>query len=191
MGVNKATAALFYRKVREGIARKLVHEAAFVGEVEADESYFGGARKGEGQRERGRGGARSRYPRCSASSSGRGRCRRWFLKAQTLMLIIWEKVVPDSMVYTDGFKSHEVLDVSEFRHERIDHSSELVGRRGRHINGIESLWSQGKRVLRKYNGIPRPSFEVFLKECAFRFNYGGPRQPLRLLKRWLRKEGVI
>lgn len=58
--MNKATAALFYRKVREGIARRLVHEGAFVGEVEADESYFGGARKGEGQRERGRGGVRVR-----------------------------------------------------------------------------------------------------------------------------------
>jgi len=57
------------------------------------------------------------------------------------MPIIREKVVPDSMVYTDGFKSHEVLDVSEFRHERIDPGSELVDPLGRHINGIESFWS--------------------------------------------------
>jgi len=55
VGVNKATAALFYRKVRE---------AAFVGEVEADESYFGGAREGRrgqaGPRGSGKGGGAER-----------------------------------------------------------------------------------------------------------------------------------
>ncbi len=38
------------------------------------------------------------------------------------------------------------------------------------INGIENFWNQAKRVLRKYNGIPKGSFPLFLKECEFRFN---------------------
>ena len=29
-----------------------------------------------------------------------------------------------------------------------------------------------KRILRKYNGISRKNFHLFLKECEFRFNYG-------------------
>ncbi|MDU1346970.1 MAG: IS1595 family transposase, partial [Eikenella corrodens] len=33
-----------------------------------------------------------------------------------------------------------------------------------------------KRVLRKYNGIDRKSFPLFLKECEFRFNFGTPSQ---------------
>ena len=41
-----------------------------------------------------------------------------------------------------------------------------------------------KRVLRKYNGIDRKSFPLFLKECAFRFNYGTPRQQLKTLRKW-------
>ena len=54
VGVNKATAALFYRKIREVIARRMLEELPFSGEVEVDESYFGGARKGK--RGRGAGG---------------------------------------------------------------------------------------------------------------------------------------
>jgi transposase len=46
-------------------------------------------------------------------------------------------------------------------------------------------------VLRKYNGIPKHNFELFLKECEFRFNYGTPSQKLKTLKSWLRKEGVL
>jgi transposase len=45
------------------------------------------------------------------------------------------------------------LDISEFKHYRINHSK-LFADQHNHINGIENFWSQAKRVLRKYNGIP-------------------------------------
>ncbi|MBT2779750.1 IS1595 family transposase, partial [Lysobacter sp. ISL-54] len=50
---------------------------------------------------------------------------------------------------------------------------------------IENFWNQSKRVLRKYNGIPRKHFFLFLKECEFRFNYGTPRQQLATLLDWV------
>jgi transposase len=47
-GVNRNTATLFYHKLREIIAEKLALEAPFLeGEIEVDESYFGGRRKGK------------------------------------------------------------------------------------------------------------------------------------------------
>jgi len=46
VGVSKDTAALFYRKIRGVIARRLKQETPFAGEVEIDESYFGGSCKG-------------------------------------------------------------------------------------------------------------------------------------------------
>ena len=47
-GVNRHTATLFFHKLRELIAQRLDEEASdlLVGEVEVDESYFGGYRKG-------------------------------------------------------------------------------------------------------------------------------------------------
>ena len=83
--------------------------------------------------------------------------------------------MPDSIVYTNCYKSYDVFDVSEFTHHRINHSTHFVERQN-HINGIENFWNQAKRVLRKYNGIDRKSFPFFLKECEFRFNCGTPKE---------------
>ena len=59
-------------------------------------------------------------------------------KTDTLMPIIREKIVPDSIVYTDGFKAYNVLDVSEFKHYKINHSKNFVLKHY-HINGIENF----------------------------------------------------
>jgi transposase len=186
--VSKDTAALFYHKIRVVIAKKLLEHTPFDGEVEIDESYFGGIRKGK----RGRGAA-GKTPVFGILKRG-GRVYTAVvpdLKTATLLPIIKRSVIPDSIVYTDGFKSYNALDVSEFKHERIDHNKELVDEQGRHINGIENFWNQAKRVLRKYNGVPKVHFELFVKECEFRFNFGSPREQLRVLRAWLRDEGVI
>ena len=71
----------------------------------------------------------------------------------------------------------------DFTHHRINHSK-LFADRQNHINGIENFWNQAKRVLRKYNGIDRKSFPLFLKECEFRFNFGTPSEQLKVLRRW-------
>ena len=52
-GINKTTAAYFYHRLREIIAWRLDQASPLAGEIEADESYFGGKRKGK----RGRGAA--------------------------------------------------------------------------------------------------------------------------------------
>ncbi|EMT2631568.1 IS1595 family transposase, partial [Neisseria gonorrhoeae] len=39
-----------------------------------------------------------------------------------------------------------------------------------HINGIGNFWNRAKRHLRKFDGIPKEHFELYLKECERRFN---------------------
>ena len=51
-----------------------------------------------------------------------------YTKSKTLMGIIQKRIVPDSIVYSDGYYSYNVLDVSEFKHYRINHSSFLSAR---------------------------------------------------------------
>jgi transposase-like protein len=46
------------------------------------------------------------------------------------------------------------------------------------------LLESGQRHLRKYNGIPRQNFDLFLKECEWRFNHGPPKRLLETLLRW-------
>ena len=182
LGIQPNTAMLFYKKIRQVISHHVelkAHEV-FDGAVELDESYFGGARKGK----RGRGAAGKVVVFGILKRGG-----KVFTKvvsdtrAITLMSLITRKVAPDSVVYTDCYRSYNALDVSDFHHHRINHSA-LFATGKNHINGIENFWNQAKRVLRKYNGIPKESFPLFLKECEFRFNYGTPKQQLKLLKEW-------
>tara|TARA_E500000331_G_scaffold263790_1_gene254831 strand:+ start:9960 stop:10187 length:228 start_codon:yes stop_codon:yes gene_type:complete len=72
------------------------------------------------------------------------------------------KTVPDSIVYSDSWKSYSVLDVSAFKHFQINHS-ELFADKQIHINGIENFWDQAKRHMRKFNGVPLIQFKLFLK----------------------------
>ena len=106
-------------------------------------------------------------------------------QAQTLMPIMQSKIKPDSIVYTDSLSSYNVLDVSEFKHERINHDKTFV-QNSKHINGIENFWNQAKRHLRKFNGIPKEHFHLFLKECEWRFNNPKPTEQLMQLRQWVR-----
>jgi len=49
VGINRRTGTLYYLKIREAIYDHLKQEseAYFEGEIELDESYFGGRRKGK------------------------------------------------------------------------------------------------------------------------------------------------
>jgi len=182
-GLNRNSVTLFYRKIREEIALQTEHEAQelFDGEIELDESYFGGARKGK----RGRGAA-GKVAVFGLLKRG-GKVYTKIIdntRTDTLMPIIKGKIIPDSIVYTDCYHSYNALDVSEFHHFRINHSTHFAEHKFNHINGIENFWNQAKRVLRKYNGIPKENFYLFLKECEFRFNHGSPAEQLKLLKKW-------
>ena len=55
-----------------------------------------------------------------------------------------------------------------------------------HINGIESFWNQAKRHMRKFNGVPKDHFQLFLKEGEWRFNNPKPKAQLKQLKQWVK-----
>ena len=187
LDIQPNTAALFYRKLREITMYHLDQNAddIFDGEIELDESYFGGVRKGKPGR-----GAAGKVAVFGILKRG-GKVYTKFVsdtKAMTLMPVIINKIAPDSIVFTDCYRSYNALDVSGFYHERINHSL-LFSEGKKHINGIENFWNQAKRVLRKYNGIPKESFPLFLKDekhcfARFRFNYGTPKQQLKTLRFW-------
>ncbi|OOF52120.1 DDE transposase [Rodentibacter genomosp. 1] len=182
LGIQPNSAILFYRKIREVISYHLALEVdeVFDKQIELDESYFGGHRKGK----RGRGAAGK--VAVFGILKRQGKVFTVVVndtKTTTLMPVIARKIKPDSRVYTDTYRSYDALDVSEFYHERINHS-ELFAVKQNHINGIENFWSQAKRILRKYNGIERKSFPLFLNECEFRFNFGTPKEQLKTLRKW-------
>jgi transposase len=184
VGVNKSTSAYFYHRLREIISYELEKSGAeiFGGEIEVDESYFGGKRKGQ----RGRGAA-GKVPVFGLLKRG-GKVYTKVIpdtSSGTLLPIIKRKVIPDSIVYSDCWKGYNVLDVSDFKHFRIN-NSKLFADKKNHINGIENFWSQAKRHMRKFNGVPKEHFGLFLKECEWRFNNSDPEIQLTQIRQWVK-----
>ena len=183
IAVNPKTAAYYFHRLRKIICHQLELESQVIvgGEIEVDESYFGGTRKGK----RGR-GAGGKVPVFGLLKRG-GKVYTKIIpdaSAETLVPIICEKVIPDSIVYSDYWRGYNALDVSEFKHYRINHSK-LFADKHNHINGIENFWNQDKRHLRKFNGIPKENFPLFLKECEWRFNNPNPKSQLTQLNQWV------
>ncbi|MBK9584658.1 MAG: IS1595 family transposase [Alphaproteobacteria bacterium] len=182
VGVNFKTSAYFYHRLREIICLATGEETPFTGEIEVDESYFGGTRKGK----RGRGAA-GKVPVFGILKRG-GKVYTQVIpdaKSKTLMPIMEQRIQPDSIVYSDCWRGYDVLDVSEFKHYRINHSV-LFADQKNHINGIENFWNQAKRHMRKFNGIPAKHFPLFLKECEWRFNNPSPKAQLKQIKQWIK-----
>jgi transposase len=180
VGVNKTTAAFYFHRLRQVIAFESDDLAPVFGEIEVDESYFGGSRKGK----RGRGAA-GKIPVFGLLKRGGKVYARVIpdVKIRTLRPILERKILPDSIVYTDTLSSYNVLDVATFKHLRINHSKRF-SETSNHINGIENFWNQAKRHLRRFNGIPAAHFHLFLKECEWRFNTKNAKQQQTQLMQW-------
>ncbi|AEB26963.1 Insertion element IS1016 transposase [Francisella cf. novicida Fx1] len=119
VSVNKTTASYYFHRLRLLIYQNSEHLEIFAGEIEVDESYFGGTRKGK------RGIAAGGKVPVFGLLKRNGKVYTVIIpdaKSDTLLPIIREKVKPDSIVYTDTFRSYNALDVSEFKHYRINHS---------------------------------------------------------------------
>jgi len=176
--VNRNTVNLWYNNFRQKILEYQEHEnGSFHGEVELDESYFGGARKkihAQDRRKRGR-GAENKIPVFGIKKREDGRVYTQIIKnasKQELLPIIRRLVSKNNTtIYTDKWRSYDGLVLDGYKHKRINHSKTYSNRRGTHVNGIENFWSFSKRRLAKFNGVSRKTFLLHLKECEFRYNH--------------------
>lgn len=136
------------------------------GEVEMDETYFGGRRKGK----RGR-GALNKVPVFGILERN-GVVKVEVVKnvqAKTLLGLTIKTVRRGSIVYTDKFKSYDALMWCGYRHLKLDHKKQFsMGKV--YINGLEGFWSYAKERLIKHHGVSKEKFPFYLKEMEFRYN---------------------
>ena len=166
LNINRNTAQRVYTKIRMAIVKDCERQSPFSGEIEVDESYFGGRRKGNRA-----GGAGAKVPVFGLLKRS-GKVYTRIVKdvsGSTLKQIIRNKVDTDSIIYSDNFRSDDGLVAYGYKHKRINHDKKF-GVKTNHINGIENFWGFAKTKLRRYNGIDRKHFVLYLKEMEFRFN---------------------
>jgi len=167
LGVDYETVSERYAQYREAIVVFLDAEfKKLCGKIEADESYFGGKRKGN----RGRGAFNKQAVFGVLELDGRVYTAVVNdVSAATLFEHIKRKTRKGSVFYTDDFKSYK--DLKQYgKHSRIKHSKSF-GKGHNHINGIEGFWSYAKERFHKYHGINRGNYLPYIKEMEFRFNH--------------------
>jgi transposase len=133
-------------------------EALLSGEIELDESYFGGRRKGN----RGRGAA-GKVPVFGILERN-GKVRVSVVPnvtAETLIGLTVKTVRRGSIIYTDKFRSYNSLMCCGYRHLKIDHSKRFSSGKV-YINGLEGFWSWAKERLIKHHGISPKYFPLYL-----------------------------
>ena len=162
------TAHKLFQRIRQKICRQSGKEEELLeGEAEADESYFGGKRKGK----RGRGAAHKIPVFGILERKGKVKVEAVpHVQAETLLRETLRKVKRGSLIYTDRFRSYDGLVMYGFRHERIDHGRRFANGKV-YINGIEGFWSYAKQRLQKFHGLSPQTFPYYLKELEFRYNH--------------------
>jgi len=137
------------------------------GEIELDETYFGGRRKGK----RGR-GAFNKVP-VFGIFERKGKVKVEVVRdvsAESILEMTIKTVRRGSIVYTDKFRSYDTLMFCGYRHLKVDHKKKFASGKV-YINGLEGFWSYAKQRLIKFHGVSKEKFPLYLKEMEFRYNH--------------------
>jgi len=156
----------FYRLARAVCAWQEELRSPMAGQLEIDETTFGGVRHGK------RGWGAAGKVVVFGILKRNGLVRVFPVPARNCREIVGRVVAetkPGSLYYTDDWQAYASLAI---RGEHIVIHKQKGRPKGRdHINGIEGFWSYAKNWMYPLRGVPRRYFHLYLGEVAFRFNH--------------------
>lgn len=197
--VHRNTVNLWYRHFREKIYRAGRRAPRLFGEIEMDQSEFGGRGRKRMQT------LLKRYAKVMPHAiylkraqeirkehkamvfgilQRGGNVYAHIIKKadkKTLEPIVRMVVEPGSTVYTDKWRGFADLGLNQYSHKTVNHSIEYVAKDGSHINGIEAFWSFAKRRTSQFNGMATTTLQLHIKECEFRYNNKDTLKALKML----------
>jgi len=175
LGVTYKTAWRMFHQIRSLLQED--YEPAS-GEFEVDETYIGGKRPGK--RGRGAGGKTpvfgivERNGKVSALATND-------LKSSTVIPLVKERILPESMVYTDEFPTYDSLKRHRYNHKRVHHVSKVWVAGNAHTNTIEGFWSLLKRGINGvYHAVSQKHLQSYINEYSFRYNHRRDETPMFL-----------
>jgi transposase-like protein len=145
--------------------------------VEMDETYYGGRIRGVSNKNKNktcvvgvveRGGKISALATLDKSGS-------------TLLGIAREKILPESVVFTDEATMYDGLKHMNrgYDHRRIHHSTKVYVVGTTHTNTIEGFWGLVKNGLRGvFHSVGHHYLQSYLNEYSFRYNRRHDTQPM-------------
>ncbi len=172
-GVTYKTAWRMCNRIRSKLDE---NSDPFGGEVEIDDSYFGGRRKGK----RGR-GADGKTPVLGIVER-KGRINAVVvpnLQSKTVRPHIENKIDKSANVYSDEFRPYNILSRMGYNHQRVLHGQGIYVVGNVHTNTIEGFWSLVKNGIRGvFHSVSPQHLQHYLNEYSFRYNHRDDVTPM-------------
>lgn len=180
LGVTYKTAWRMFNLIRNQLMAD-DDDTPLSGEVEADETFYGGKPRESYRREVARKGwnMQTAYWDKKAVVFGaverKGRIRATVIpnsRGQTLQRQVREYVVPSSILYTDDFHAYKKLGgKGGYTHRRINHSARVYVQGDVHTQTIEGFFGLFKSGVRgAYHAVSHKWLQGYVNEYAWRYN---------------------
>lgn len=166
LGVTYKTAWRMCKEIRHALDEQ---HSLFGGDVELDESYFGGISKGK----RGR-GADKKTP-VFGIAQREGKVKAVVVpnvRRVTIMPFVEQYVLKGTHVHTDEMRTYNALPAMGYSHSNIPHAMKVYVMGNVHTNTIEGFWSNVKNGIRGvYHSVSAKYLQSYLNEYSFRYNH--------------------
>jgi transposase len=183
-GVTYKTAWRMCKEIRDILSEN--HDP-FKGNVEMDESYYGGEEKNKhaSKRTKGNQGRSTKTKTAVFGTVERGGKLEVHavqnVQAKTILPIVADNVEKGAQVYTDEFNVYEALPAMGYKHGIVPHADKVYVLGDAHTNTIEGFWSQSKNGIRGvYHAVSAKYLQHYLDEYAFRYNHRDDITPMFL-----------
>jgi len=172
-GVTYKTAWRMFKQIRSLLSEPDMQLEGTT--VEMDETYVGGRRHRRYQQRRGRPHPLDSNKTCVVGAVERkGRVVAVVASdatRKTFHGVAKERVLPESVIFTDEHQSYTGLKEMGYTHQRINHTAGVYVAGNVHTNTIEGFWSLVKRgIAGVYHNVSRKYLLTYLDEYSFRYN---------------------
>ncbi len=182
-GVTYKTAWRMFKLIRSRLDED--HDP-FTGNIEIDESYFGGKHRGT----RGR-GSENKTPVVGIVQR-KGRIKALAVpnvKSKTVMPIVANQVEQGARIHTDEFPIYNKLAEMGYAHEKILHAQKIYVAGDVHTQTIDGFWGNIKGGIKGvYRHVSPKYLQHYLDEYTFRYNHRGDEQSM--FESFLRRAGI-
>jgi transposase len=172
-GVTYKTAWRMFKQIRSLLSEPDMQLEGST--VEMDETYVGGRRHRKHQARRGRPSPNDPSKTCVIGAVEReGRVVAVVSNdatKKTFHGVAKERILPESVIFTDEHHSYTGLAQMGYTHERINHTAGVYVLGNVHTNTIEGFWSLVKRgIAGVYHNVSKKYLQTYLDEYSFRYN---------------------
>lgn len=176
LGVTYKTAWRMFKMIRSVLDDNGDAFGSGGGDVEVDETYVGGHRKGT----RGR-GSENKTPVVGIIER-KGRAKAKVVpnsKYLSIIPLVTDTVDPSAAVHTDEYGVYKSLDKLGFDHQTVQHQRKQYVSANVHTNSVEGFWAQVKNAVNGvHHGVSPDYLQHYVNEYAFRYSHRNDVTPM-------------